>query len=173
MPCAEMMLPDPIHHHARGQRILGAGHPVGDLQASAARCDRRLLLTCDHLEKTARHLFAEILVIAANVQPRIVTVPILGDHRELGVGNLRFELRDFFAVSRGNLRRLRFAQYPAAASAMTKIRSHPRRCARRGRDPRSRSSTCVRARRSTSEFSIWLDRHRARCAGPCIHRRRS
>ena len=31
---AEVMLPDPVHHHARGQRIFRAGNPIGQLQAA-------------------------------------------------------------------------------------------------------------------------------------------
>ena len=35
-PVAEMMLPDPIHHHARGERVLRAGDGAGQFEPSAA-----------------------------------------------------------------------------------------------------------------------------------------
>ena len=33
---AEMMLPDAVDHHARGQRVVGAGEPTGQGQTPAA-----------------------------------------------------------------------------------------------------------------------------------------
>ena len=89
-----MMLPDPVHHHARGQWIVCARHPVCDVQTSASGGNSRLLLTRDHLQETPRHFVAKILVVAANVQPRIVAVPVFRHHGELGFGDLRFEFRD-------------------------------------------------------------------------------
>src|SRR5688572_19844808 len=39
---AEVILPDAVDHHARGERIVGAGDPARELEPSAAGLDDRM-----------------------------------------------------------------------------------------------------------------------------------
>src|SRR4051812_35141182 len=61
---SEMTLPDSVHHHARGQRIVFADQPLSELQPAAAFCVGRKRTASQHLQKSAGNLGAEIFRIA-------------------------------------------------------------------------------------------------------------
>ncbi len=44
-PLAEMVLPDAVHHHPRGQRILRAGQPASQFQPAAALVNGLLIFS--------------------------------------------------------------------------------------------------------------------------------
>src|SRR5688572_212522 len=72
---AEVVLPYPIHHHARKERMTCAGDPLGDLSASASAA-RNVVIAFDQLEETARDFLAEILMIAAKVNLDVVRLVV-------------------------------------------------------------------------------------------------
>src|SRR5262245_27501998 len=78
----EMMLPDAVHHHARGQRVFPVYHPIGELQPAAALAHCSLLLPGNDLEKAPGSHFTKIRVVAANMHPHIMRVLIRSSHGE-------------------------------------------------------------------------------------------
>src|SRR5437899_5448291 len=52
---AEMMHPDPIHKHARGERVGGRRYRLGQFQAPAAVAKDARLTAIQHSHKSARH----------------------------------------------------------------------------------------------------------------------
>ena len=70
------MLPDAVDHDTRRQRILRAGNPVGELQASAPLGDRRLSFSGKNARQTARHHVPEPVVPPANVDRHIVNARV-------------------------------------------------------------------------------------------------
>ena len=79
---AEMMLPDAVHHDARGQRIIRTEQRLGQFQASAAIRIRRRLVRGQHVQKSAGSLSAWIEVIAAQVDAQVVRLVFGGNHPE-------------------------------------------------------------------------------------------
>ncbi len=75
-PAAEMILPDAVYHHARGQRIFRVRDPVGKLQPPARRRSSRQCLAAQNLRKTPRHFLACVLWIAPQQHMRIVRLPL-------------------------------------------------------------------------------------------------
>ena len=55
---AEMVQPDAIHHHARGERIFRIGDPFGELHGGRCLSCRRELGAAEDGEETARNNFA-------------------------------------------------------------------------------------------------------------------
>ena len=66
---AEVMLPDPIHHHARGEWIAGSRHPLGQFEAALPEVSSGKLPP-PRTSKTARH-FPPRLVRLAWLNPGI------------------------------------------------------------------------------------------------------
>src|SRR6266853_3367521 len=83
---AEMMLPDAIHHHARGQRIIRAEQGFGQLETSAAVSVRLRLVNGKHMQKTTGNFVAEIEMIATQVDAQIVRLVFGGEHAERLLG---------------------------------------------------------------------------------------
>src|SRR6185295_5217316 len=63
---AEMVMPDAVRHHARGEWIIRTGDRFGKLQSAAAYLKRRRLSFRQNGQKAPRRLFAGILRIAAD-----------------------------------------------------------------------------------------------------------
>ena len=59
-PLAEMPLPDPVHHHAAGQRMIGRSQPVRKFEPPATDVvDRRLQFAHDNSQaELPRNLFS-------------------------------------------------------------------------------------------------------------------
>src|SRR5439155_17941304 len=93
---AEVMLPDAVHHDARGERVAGVGDFLSDLEPAAAGSDWGLILSRDRLQKAPRRRIAQALMIAANVDAHIVWVLVAGNGGEdrwrnvAQAGRLRF-----------------------------------------------------------------------------------
>ncbi len=64
---SEMIMPDAIHHHARGQRIFGIGDPAGKLGARRGRVGRSFgdAVRQQDTRRPHAHAVAFILIIAA------------------------------------------------------------------------------------------------------------
>jgi len=58
------VMPDTVHDHARGQRIVRMQHRLRQFQSTGVL--GRKWLGIDHLEESARHGLSRLLVIAAN-----------------------------------------------------------------------------------------------------------
>src|SRR3954462_9586549 len=71
-PFAKMMLPDTVHHHPGGQRIIRTGDPFSQLQTSATVSNRWLVLPGYNLRKVARHGVSQSIVAAADVNLRVM-----------------------------------------------------------------------------------------------------
>ena len=64
-PFAEMMLPDPVHHHARHQRIRPARQRINQRQPPTPRDRPR----AHQSRQTSRNFLAQVQMTAANVEP--------------------------------------------------------------------------------------------------------
>src|SRR5256885_16405787 len=56
---AEVMLPNAIYHHARGQWVLGVRNGAGKFKAAIAVLEGLPFRTGEHLKKLARHFLPE------------------------------------------------------------------------------------------------------------------
>ena len=68
---AEVLLPDAIDHHARGQGMLGRADPLCQLQPAAAGGDGQRLITREDTRQMTRHQGAELRITAADVNARV------------------------------------------------------------------------------------------------------
>ena len=94
---AEVPAPDAIGHYARGERVVGLGHPLGELEATAfLGADRCLLVAGDDAEKAAGNLGAECPVTAAIVDGRVGNLSVGNTH---GFGKLGRRLVETFGLA--------------------------------------------------------------------------
>ena len=63
---AEMVQPDPVDHHAGGERIVFARDGIRHFQSAAAARKRLSIRAAQNLQKPAWHLLAFVRRIAAN-----------------------------------------------------------------------------------------------------------
>ena len=71
-PLAEQLLPDAIHHHSRGQRIVSTRDPVGQLPATAlAFGDRCRLVSRQNVHEPSSNHITQRMSIAANRDPHV------------------------------------------------------------------------------------------------------
>src|SRR5262245_41559472 len=66
----EVMLPNAIHHHTCGERVVRAGNLAGQFQAAAAFSERLRLRSVENGKKTPGHLRTEAAWIAAHENVR-------------------------------------------------------------------------------------------------------
>ena len=75
----EVAVPQAVHHHARGERVIRAGNPLGQRHAAAARGPalervqpdrRRLGVAGDDARETGLHHLAVVVELAAQLDPR-------------------------------------------------------------------------------------------------------
>src|SRR6185369_9673328 len=95
---AEMMLPDPVHHHTGSERVVGVRNRLGNFHAAAARYNRLLILTGDNLQEPAWHFLTKVLVVAADMDLHVVRFPIARQHGE----RRRRNVHRFALLSRKN-----------------------------------------------------------------------
>src|SRR4051812_10930350 len=68
---AEMMLPEAIHHDARGERVVGAGDGSCEFEPAAALVEGLALRPGNHFQELARHFLTEARGAAAFEDTRI------------------------------------------------------------------------------------------------------
>src|SRR5437762_652180 len=56
---AKVMLPNAIHHHARGQRVLRVCNSSRQFETAIPMLKRLAFWTCDHFKKLARHFLPQ------------------------------------------------------------------------------------------------------------------
>src|SRR5688572_7242502 len=71
-PFAEVMLPNPIDHHAGGHGVFRAGHPFSQFLAAAAGGDFRLLFSSQKFWETTLHRLSQPVIPSANVKRYVV-----------------------------------------------------------------------------------------------------
>ena len=106
---AEVPAPNPIHDHARRQRMLAARHPASEFETAAVfRGQDRFCERCPHhLGKAALHGFAEREVAAADMhRQRRHDLVVRHTHDPRHLGSLGFKIRHVFR-RRGDLRERR------------------------------------------------------------------
>ena len=93
---AEVPAPDAIGHHARGERVAGLGHPLGELEATAfLGADRWLLVAGDDAEKATGNLRTERPMAASIVDGGVGNLSV-SDAQGLGkFGRRLFETLGF------------------------------------------------------------------------------
>ena len=85
---AEVMLPDAIHHHACGERVVRTGDGAGEFEPSAAALKRRALRAGDDFEKLPRHLLSETRRAATIEDARVGLRLAVGQHECRGSAKL-------------------------------------------------------------------------------------
>ena len=85
-PAAEQVQPDPVDHHAGGQRVRGRGEPVRQLEAAAARCDRSRTIVAEHADEPAGDDLAGLVELAADVERAVDGLVALADAHREGAG---------------------------------------------------------------------------------------
>ena len=75
---AKMVLPDTIDHHARGQRILRRGNPIGEIGPARLRFETR-----QHNGKARRHFFAFLGIISTIQNMRRGGFVVIGNGHRL------------------------------------------------------------------------------------------
>src|SRR5881296_1695460 len=68
---AKMMLPDAIHHDARGERVVGAGDGACEFEPAAALFEGLALWPGNHFQELPRHFLTEARGAAALEHTRI------------------------------------------------------------------------------------------------------
>src|SRR5579884_2968038 len=76
---AEMVVPDSIHHDARGERVGRIGEPARQFQPSAAFGSLRQPHAAEHFRKAAGYLFAQTLRVALDLDTGVAD-PFLRVH---------------------------------------------------------------------------------------------
>ena len=92
---AEIHLPEPIHGHAREQRIPGVNHPSCKSQAIVRSALRQRRQDSGH---TGLHFIARLVISAARQHERVLANRTLGHHHDGGEAALEFF---FFLTQRG------------------------------------------------------------------------
>ena len=66
-PAAEVVLPDPVDHHPRRQRVVRVGDPVGQFQPAAPGRVGRERLPAEHGEEPPRHFRPDPVGVALDL----------------------------------------------------------------------------------------------------------
>src|SRR5262245_41274997 len=74
-PAPKVILPESIHHHARGERIVWSSQPLGQLQTPAAGRFGRQRAAAKDFDEAARDFLAELIWLSPVVQPHMVRRP--------------------------------------------------------------------------------------------------
>src|SRR6185312_10255894 len=72
----KMVLPDAVDHDARGQRVVFAGNPLGQLHPTASDGDSGLLVAGQQSRQMPGHLFPKLVILSTNLDLRIVEAGI-------------------------------------------------------------------------------------------------
>ena len=85
---SEVVLPDPIDHHARGQRVVSASQPLSQLQPTAAGRVVWQRLASQHFDEAARDFDAGLIGLTSHLHPDVVRRPFRHavGHRERSLG---------------------------------------------------------------------------------------
>ena len=79
-PFAEVVHPDPVHPHPRGQRVLRIDDRAGQFEPAATVSEGYPIGPGKHFEKLPRHGFALVRRIAAAKDPGLDRCPAINNH---------------------------------------------------------------------------------------------
>ena len=79
---SEMMQPETINQHARGERVVSVRDCLREFESAAAAAERRTVRPGQYFQESARHNVAMVLSLSANKDRRILrSQAVLQDHR--------------------------------------------------------------------------------------------